>query len=156
MVEIVATGDDIGPEEFSSVENSLGLRLPEDFRAFLLAHNGGRPEPGDIDLSDGSDTVPVNIIYGIGGEYHRNIAMVFEVFKDRIPEGFCPIAADGMGSQFLIGVATPFEGQVFYWDREGEADDSLGETPTMGNMHLVAPSFPEFLSNLYEFVDDED
>lgn len=29
----------------AKLEKQLGVRLPDDYRAFMLEHNGGRPEP---------------------------------------------------------------------------------------------------------------
>ena len=58
---------------------------------------------------------------------------------------FLPIGHDGMGNDFLLSLAKPCWGNIYYRDHE-LAD---GDDPDSG-LELLAPSFSEFLAGLRE------
>ena len=35
----------LSAEDVQAIEAQIGVRLPDDYKAFLLRHNGGRPRP---------------------------------------------------------------------------------------------------------------
>ena len=41
--------------DISAFEKENKVLLPDDYRAFLLKHNGGEPHPADFDYSDGTE-----------------------------------------------------------------------------------------------------
>jgi len=63
-----------------------------------------------------------------------------------------PIAFDAGGNLVCVAITGPHYGHVYFWDHEFESDD--GEPVTMNNMALIANSFGEFLSGLYQFEQD--
>ncbi len=133
--------------DIERLEKLVGLQLPRDYRDFLLRHNGGYPEPDGFQFKNSPDGSSVDRFLGLDVGEHSNIEKYLVTYRDRVPEGFFPIAHDPGGNLVLIGVKGKYTGKVFFWDHEDEAD---GYPPDMSNMHLVADSFSEFLRGLYE------
>lgn len=133
-------------------EISKGVQLPEQYRAFLLTYNGGRPEPNAFKYKDRSNGSLVDRFFGFDVIKWSDLERHCEIHKDRIPESFIPIAIDPGGNRIVIGISGDDIGKIYFWDHEMEVDD--GEEPDMSNMHLVADSFQEFLAGLFEVVID--
>lgn len=51
-----------------------------------------------------------------------NLFERMEVYQDRMPPTLIPIADNGFGNQYCIGINGPEFGRVYYWDRHGEFD----------------------------------
>jgi cell wall assembly regulator SMI1 len=147
------------PNEFGTLdENALvhfekqhGIRLPADYRAFLLEHNGGEPNPNMIDFLESGrlQSDIVRFFYGIhsGPEWAR-LDLSIEAFKGRMPDEFIPITADPFGNQFVLGVKAPYESKIYFWDHERELDED--SHAIFENMSFVANSFSEFLNLLHD------
>ena len=138
------------PEDLAAFETRHALQLPEDYRRFLLAHNGGVPIPNTIDfVAQGAPTSSdVSAFYGLhAGEAWASLAWHMDIFEGRIPPDGLPIAGDSGGNQYVLIVRGARRGQVFFWDHEGETDP-----PGEENMSLVAASFTAFTGKLYEYV----
>lgn len=129
-------------------EFQVGALLPEQFREFLLQHNGGKPIPSDFKISN-DDGSSLHHVYGLhGGPDYSNIAGVHNVFKDRIPNELLAIADDPFGNQICIGIKKKYLGKIYFWDHEKESRFFKFKGTT-----LLANTFDEFLGNLYEYVD---
>jgi len=140
--------------DVASVERDLGVSLPSDYRSFLLAHNGGHPEPDGFPIQDFplSDFGVINGFLGIkDGEYDdlRNYKVVF---RDRIPANFLPIARDPGGNLLCLVVNGPRKGKIYFWFHEEEADE--GKPPSEDNIYFIANSFNDLLNSLTELPED--
>ena len=136
------TGDDI-----DRLERQLAIRLPDAYRSFLLAHNGGRPTPDLFLCKDGKGSF-VQAFLGVYNAPHDNFVEYFQVFKVRrkaMPDNIVPVAHDPFGNQVCISVSGKDAGSVYFWDHEREP-----VRPSCRNLHLIAASFADFLSSLYE------
>jgi hypothetical protein len=138
------------PEQLLEFEQRHNIKLPEEYRSFLLQFNGGRPKPEIIDFiqygDDQSDMV--NYLGGIhNGEYWASLEWHIDSLKSRIPKGFIPIGDDPGGNAYLIGTDGEIFGQIYFWDHENEAALEEKE-PDFKNMSLIANSFTEFLNKL--------
>jgi hypothetical protein len=138
-------------ERLFEFEQKYRMRLPEDYRSFLLENNGGSPSPEIIDFIQHGDKQSdiVNNLYGIhNGEYWASLDWHIKMLEDRVPAGFLPIGDDPGGNFYLIGVAGEHSGKVYFWDHENEAQ--LHDTePDLENMSFIANSFTEFLNKLH-------
>ena len=119
-------------------EKKLGVRLPQDYRRFLLACNGGEPVDGEFAVEGWGSTV-IHYFFGLntGIEVYTldwNLSKLEHVFPDSV----IPIASDPGGYLVALGVKRRAEGKVYFWDR-GEKLEQLVR---------VAPSFDGFLSRL--------
>lgn len=134
-------------DELDHLERQLAIRLPESYRSFLLAHNGGRPSPDLFLCKDGKGSF-VQAFLGVHDGPHDNFVEYFQVFKVRrkaMPDNIVPVAHDPFGNQVCISVSGKDAGSVYFWDHEREP-----ARPSYRNLHLIAASFADFLSGLYE------
>lgn len=152
-------------DEVVGLERSLGTRLPESYRRFLLTHGRCGFEAGTYFTSlepmqpDFEDTNEGEIMSFLGArsEDGSGIAFSIDTFRDRMPETIIPIGYDMMGNQICIGIAGPERGKIYFWDHEDEWDE--GDYTSEGlpvppdikfqNVHLIAHSFEEFFDQLY-------
>ena len=151
--KITDSSEPLTVPKIAKAERGLGRSIPLDYRKFLLQYNGGRPDPSDFAMAGvrkGSTQIgAVKRFLGIDTpEDTLNLDYVLEMFGDRMPSRFFPIARDPGGN--LIGISTKGAdvGKVYFWDHERESDD--GETPNDKNLYLVADSFDKFLDKLGE------
>lgn len=122
-------------------EAEFGATLPEEYRAFLLKHNGGRPVPANFRLS-GDDASDVHQLYGLhDGPNYARLDAVTGVWRARLPEDLLPVGADSFGNQITIGMRGGRRGQVYFWDH------------VSAEAHLLAAGFRSFLERLFEWVD---
>jgi hypothetical protein len=132
-----------------SFEAAEGLTLPEDYRAFLLASNGGRPVECNFMYAD--ETGPytdgeVNVFYGLHDGRYARLDKMIRTARAVIPRDFMPIAGDSGGNEICLGISGPNFGKVYFWDHDGASDSNPEQS--YKQMHRVADSFAEFLEKL--------
>jgi hypothetical protein len=138
-------------ESLNDLETSLGFRLPDDYRRFLMEFNGGAPEPSvcTFETSDGPSNASVRFFLTIEPSVKSySIERYLRVFASRIPAGLMPIASDSFGNLFLIDGGAKAYGSVYFWDHELEDADEDTDEPTWDNISLLAPSFGAFVQAL--------
>ncbi len=152
-LKIYASLKNVTEDELTAFENSLGHRLPEDYRQFLLKHNGGfsnvsafRYKEADY-WQDGG----VHRFLGISENHDRHSLQkhiaLFQSYKETPPD-LMPIADTGVGNFILLSIFGPDKGKVFYWNHEID--------PVYGNIFFIAESFTKFLAKLFEWDDEDD
>ena len=139
--------------DLARFENLLGSRLPEDYRQFLVACNGGYvggaywfkgPTPSGEPADAG-----VHHIGGFRSEYGFSLEQRRNAFEGRIPADLLWIMDDPFGNAICLGIRGEYFGMVFFWDHENEPDESWdGAIESAGNVGLLANSFTEFVSGL--------
>jgi hypothetical protein len=137
----------IAESDLVEFEQATGLRLVPQYRNFLLAHNGGRPDDNVVDVP-GLGEVAVNDFLGLMPGDSYDLRSGLEVYEGRIPAGSLPVAEDPGGNLFLLALGGESTGAVYYWDHEDEPADGAADWSDFGNVHEVAGSFDEFLSRL--------
>lgn len=119
-------------------ERQLGVRLPEDYRRFLLCCNGGEPMNGAFEV-EGWGSTHVHVFYGLETGYDAyNLDWSRSRLEEVFPDSVIPIACDPGGYKVCLGVRRRAQGKVYFWDR-GEQLDALVR---------IAESFDGFLSGL--------
>jgi hypothetical protein len=130
-----------------ALESRFGSRLPEDYREFLLAFNGGKPVPACFQFTSKSgrtsDSV-VNWFLSLSHEEMLNIEAVLGWLDSRIPPDVVPIAIDPFGNFILLGLRGDVRGKVYFWDHDREPE----RQPDWSNIDLIADSFDGFLRAL--------
>lgn len=141
-------GESITAKEIDALENTIGKPFPEEYRAFLLGHNGGRPEPAIVDIDGASQGASqIQIFLGVTGPVEsETLEWSWQVFQERIPERLLPIADDPFGNLFCLSLEGPDRGHVFFLDRYEDAP---------AEPHLVARSWNDFLAKLRPMNDHE-
>ncbi|UKE46264.1 SMI1/KNR4 family protein [Xanthomonas cerealis] len=137
----------IQASDLSTFEALIGSELPSDYKSFLLAYNGGRPERPVLE-SQGSK-IAVNDLYGLGEQEGRvgGLEEAWDMFSDRIPRRFIPIGDTAGGDQFLLSVGEGGLG-VFLFDHENEPEDAGDNVEDYPNIRKLAGSFSEFIETL--------
>ncbi|MBZ0320168.1 MAG: SMI1/KNR4 family protein [Anaerolineae bacterium] len=149
MVTIHESRPPITDADIQAVEQQLNIKFPDDYRRFLLAHNGGRPKLGVFLIPD--DPIPnqssiLNWFYCIDPtDYNYDILRNAEIFKDRMPPEFIPIGEDPGGNQICLVISGEDKGMIFFWDHEQEMDE--GEPPTYDNLFFIADNIDDLLNN---------
>lgn len=139
-VDLYKRGPAIADADVAAFEARIGRALPPDYRAFLLAYNGGRPNFHVIRNPETGD-LGVKIFYGIWDKEYFDIDDEYQTMRDRWPYRLVSIAIDDYGNRFCLSLGPQDYGSIYWWDHEEEAED--GEKPTELNLYPVASSFAE-------------
>jgi hypothetical protein len=147
-----------------SFESSLGCRLPEDYREFLIESNGGciggslwffGPTP-----SGDSADAGVHHVGGFRQESYFSLLSAHNCYQGselRIPRELLWVMDDPFGNAICIGLTGVHRGRMFFWDHENEPDPDEwdGDVETAENVTLLAGSFTEFVCGLKPSDADE-
>jgi SMI1-KNR4 cell-wall len=139
----------ISEVEIGQVESRLSIHLPQDYKNFLLSHNGGRTEPWmmfNIQGNESDSHAIAGFFFGIGGDGNIDLEANRRVYSDRVPENILPIASDPGGNLLCISVSGEDEGKLYFWTHEEECEE--GETPSYENLYPVADNFENLLQSL--------
>jgi hypothetical protein len=145
------TGPPITEHDLEPLERLVGCRLPEDYRAFLLKHNGGTPRPSGFQIVSerhGSQDVSVEGFYHVGEDgFNLELSIKFNR-RARDDDDDYEIPADAIsigsseGADILVFVRGVRVGQVWLKDHEEDHGNP------MEGMTFLASSFDEFLKKL--------
>ena len=138
-------------------EAAIGGPLPADYRAFLVATNGGSlggklwfigPTPEGLKADAG-----VHHVGGFRREQWFSLERSREVYQGldlRIPRELVWVMDDPFGNAICLGVRGRYCGKVYFWDHEEEPEPETwdGAIETAGNLMLLANSFTEFVGGL--------
>ena len=69
-VTISHSGSPVTPADIIRIESQFGIELPEEFRQFLLLHNGGEPQPKHLSLNRDGIKQHMDVVrfFGLTGE----------------------------------------------------------------------------------------
>jgi hypothetical protein len=146
--------EDVGPllnkEELKKVEEQYRLRLPKDYKEFLLKNNGGKPDRLYFRL-DGKKafTEAIHYFLSISDDPDLSFSKYYERYHeaDRLRKDLIPIAFDAGGNLVALCLKGSDRGRVYFWDHEAETD---GRGARGENLRLIADTFEEFLEGLSE------
>lgn len=128
--------------ELKEFENENQLLIPNDYRNFLIKFNGGKPLKSVY-----NDNYSVNWFFGFhNGPDWSTIYHAIDLYQNRIPSWYFPIANDPFGNLFLMSLYEENYGIIAFWDHENECDGDSAQY--FENMSLIANSFTEFITNL--------
>jgi cell wall assembly regulator SMI1 len=150
--------DDSGPKltekNISEFEKQFNIKLPDDYRAFMLKNNGGTPEEDwafdfvDITTNTKTDSDIQNffVIYDEETYKDDDLRKSYRILRENgeVPVGILPIADDPGGNLICLSVSDKNYGEVFFCDHELE-DPDTGYLV----MSVIAESFSKFIDNCY-------
>lgn len=138
--------DEITSEaRLASFEAKCGGKLPQEYRAFLLAANGGRPVKRRFSFLDNGKRTEsvVDWFFGDCDDPDYGLVSNLEVYEGRIPNGWLPVATDPFGNLILLSLKGNVSGIVSFWDHEREDPDDFNK-----NVLHLADNFNAFLAGL--------
>jgi hypothetical protein len=145
------------PEQIRAAEQVIGVRLPEEYRQYLLSHLGGHPAPDNFrvqwsgqDWAEGNEINSVAWMLSPYDGKDENLVDYYKTHVGRVPDDTIPIARDPGSNLILLGVSGPNKGKVFFWQRDYEVDPGSGDVPDYSNVGHVADSFDEFINSLFK------
>jgi cell wall assembly regulator SMI1 len=147
MIQIKGQNRQLEASDLKRIEDKMGRPLPEPYRAFLLAHNGGRPEPDTIDVpARHFNRTNVEVFHGLDDNVESNdLLWNLDALEGCLENNLLPIAADCGGSIFVLVMDNDDYGHVIYFES--------GVVPP--RPHLLAKDFNEFLSLLRDDTPEE-
>jgi cell wall assembly regulator SMI1 len=152
MVKIHESRPAASATQVADAEAKLQVKLPDDYRAFLMKTNGGYPEPDGFVVAWQPAQAPapdwrtskLSRFYAITEERTSNLLRANMVtFARRLPAQTIAIAIDAGGNQLLLALGGPLAGKVLFWVKDLEAQDDAA--PGYDNVGIVADSFTDLL-----------
>ena len=150
MVEITGSETSLTDETLKKFEEKNSIKLPLEYRNFLLQVNGGYPDPDCFKFHDGSEGSSIDKIFGVCSNKKLSLQAYIDEYHDRMPKHIIPIGRDPGGNYICISTAKQDFGKVYFWDHELEADLDKGESPSYENLTLISENFSDFIDSLYE------
>lgn len=160
-VRMESAGPKISAAKFRDAEEVLcgfGFVLPDDYRKFMLKHNGGTPECANFAWKHPRKKVVGSWVdeflpidprsLGAGGSPDVFYTMIQR--RAHFPPEFLPVGFAAGDDLLLLGIDDSGKsfGEVWlkHWDEVEEASDKT--TPPGKAMYKLAGSFGEFLASL--------
>lgn len=141
-------GRRLSGNDIQELEAHIGIRLPGEYKAFLLEHNGGRPVPRAFPI-EGLANNPFGVVldfFGIDDPVEScNLDWNFESLKGRLPANLFPIACDDGDDLICLSLFGEDAGAVLFWDQHTEPPE-----PSYKNVYRIAASFSEFIDGIRE------
>lgn len=123
-------------DDFESLNQ---IKIPTDYKNFLLRTNGGAP----IYDSENESIPGVRWFYGFHEGENASIHDALSIYEGRLPSWYFPIANDYAGNLYIMSLFEGNYGLIAFWDHEGELLEGNAEQH-FDNLTLVAESFSEF------------
>jgi len=141
-MSITNQGQRLKETSVAQFEAAIGLKLPPEYRSFLLEYNGGIPVPSSFHLKERSGAYTedsVGVLYGINEGNDGLLA----VYKNFISQGLFSdylIIGTIVGSlPICIKLSGADAGCIYLWNWDHDFE-----------LELIEESFSAFLSGLYE------
>lgn len=138
-------GRPVTDEDINAFEAEEGVKLPEDYRAFLKKWNGGRPVPDAFVIPDRRGGSLFDVLFRLGSEKKvSDLREQAHQWHKRLPVSLMPIGADAGGSIIALGVHGEHYGKVYFFDL-------FDPQETMAGITEIAPTFQAFLDGIHEY-----
>ncbi len=141
-------GRPLAAEDMAAFEQKYGLALPQDYKAFLLRRNGGRPEKRRFTVLNAAISSHAMYYLPLDAAVERNLERFFVELNRGgiIPGDLLPIAATPRGSFVCLALTGANQGCVYFWDRDDQEYDEEDELkPSYNYMYLAAADFADFV-----------
>jgi hypothetical protein len=134
----------VSRERVSAFEREYRLRLPQDYREFLVTYNGGYPDLTQFTIAEAGTDALVHYFIGLGTAQARDLVFWLERYREEVPAHFLIIGRDPGGNLLVLGCEGATDPGVYYWDHAHALTGSSDER----NTYYLAPSFSEFIDAL--------
>lgn len=151
IIKPLAGTEPITDESLDEFERRYSITLPQSYRNFLIANNGGFPSKDCIEFNEAKRRTATDVFYFFALVDSRDSISAqwyFSTFRGRIPKATLPIARDSHGNLWLLSLAGGSMGAVHFWDHG--TFDTFDETE-LTQWPVAANSFDEFLRSLSDY-----
>lgn len=146
-MKIFESHSNINEKDLVIFEAQQAIRLPLEYRKFLLKNNGGKPFPGNIKHEEEYFS-NVSFFYGIRSDmYSDDLSRIIEEYRNLILPHYLPFAESAGGDLYCLCINVENHAAIYIWDHE--TANYSGE-PYEENMTKLASSLTEFLAGLYQ------
>ncbi|MDR2492647.1 MAG: SMI1/KNR4 family protein [Coriobacteriales bacterium] len=159
-MNITDSGEKLSEKDIAEFEEQFGIKLPSDYKAFMLENNGGTPEGEwafdffEAVREEESDSVirGFDILYINETMEDDDLKVGYTALLEsgQIPDTLMPIAEDPYGNIVLLVVRGEHYGSVLFGNHELEEPET-GHIVTS----FIAGSFTEFLEACHELEFDD-
>jgi hypothetical protein len=157
-MQIIDAGTKLTERTILEFEEQFSIKLPQDYRAFMLKNNGGTPEGNwgfhfiETGIGDTDSVIHFfEVIYEEETDEVDDLKAGYTALleSEQIPNTLMPIADDPFGNIIFLGVAGDDYGRVYFGNQELE-------NPETGYLvtSVIADSFSQFIDSCYEVVED--
>jgi hypothetical protein len=136
-------------QELETFEETFNLILPNDYKNFLLCHNGGKTVRRRFETKDKTITSSIMLFLPLSKETENNLEYYYEKYNigKIIPSNFIPLGVDPADSLICLSINGEDQGTVYFCDLDYiEEDNGLKQE----FIKLVSQSFSEFVNSLFK------
>ena len=131
-------------EEVLKLEKTFRIKLPEDYRNFLIQSNGGDVTDGYLYVKELDEGMRMGYFFGIDiKEGFADINEINEEYDDDIPKKSLLIGMDE-GSGFILLVNDGKNNGIWYYDHTYFFDQSSDDL----NTYFICDTFSDFIKML--------
>jgi hypothetical protein len=144
--EITDVGPLLAEKQIDRIERELDVKLPEEYRSFLLRNNGGKPRPNFFAIQ-GHKTLlmgRVDALFGIGRPAKEsNVDWNYKNLIGQLPNYHFPIGTTTEEDMVTLSLGKLDAGRIYYWIRAEYNVSGDNEA------YFIAGNFSKFLESLY-------
>ncbi|WP_431087467.1 SMI1/KNR4 family protein [Paenibacillus sp. 8b26] len=138
-------------QELNAFEETYNLILPDDYKNFLLYHNGGKTVRRRFETKDKTIASSIMLFLPLSKETENNLENFYKKYNlsNIVPPNFIPIGIDPADSLICLSIDGKDQGKVYFCDMDYfEEDNELKQE----FIRLISPSFKEFVNSLFKPV----
>jgi hypothetical protein len=124
--------------ELDAFEQQFKLKLPAEYKDFILQFNGGKPNKDRFSTQNGKIWVDFFDAIKYGDYPLEETLKTMKLYEQILPEHLFPIGYDPGGNQICISLAEVDYGTMFMW-YANDPDNPIRN---------LAPSFSYFINHL--------
>ncbi|MGF7035337.1 hypothetical protein J2T17_006345 [Paenibacillus mucilaginosus] len=138
-------------EHIAYVEDSLGIKFPQDYIENVLSYPGGVPHPNCFDDKETPQRVFGNMLNFDPTDENNYIFETYGDLKDYMPARVIPFASDPFGSCICFDYREDSRPTVVFWSRSIRAYelDEIDNEMLLASVTPICNSFTELLNILY-------
>jgi hypothetical protein len=147
-VEVTGSFESIDETQLAEFEATLQVRLPLDYREFLLKHNGGRPKPCCFHVLLGNflNGDCITRFLGLHTSHQDSFQHFLTLYHGRVPPNLLPITDLIQNDMLCLSVAGDDYGKIYCWDHNWESEGA----PDYTNVHPLVDNFAVLLDQLFD------
>lgn len=154
-IEMLDVKEEAGLKELCQVEAKLNVKLPNDYKEFLLKYNGGRPAKDCFPLIDclndeeqNIDISTISLFYNVADDLINNIINENIAFrKSKAMFDLVTVGETVRGGRICICISGADYGKVYLCCCE--TDGTYDQNQPCDKKYLIASRFTDFINSLY-------